>query len=403
MELIFWILVALIFYAYLGYGIILLAISIIKRIFFALFGVSKKTVKHQNNDFLPSVTLFVAAYNEKDFIDAKIKNAFAQDYPSAKITHLWVTDGSDDGTPELLKKHKDITVLHEAERNGKIGAINRGMKYVETPIVIFSDGNTMLSTNAVSEIVSQFEDPKIGCVAGEKKIELSDSDSAATAGEGIYWKYESFIKKLDSELNTSVGAVGELFAIRTSLFKNVEPDTLLDDFIISLRIAMQGYKIQYAPKAIATESASENIREELKRKIRISAGSVQSLIRLAPLLNPFKYGLLSIQYISHKVIRWYIPPFALPLILIFNIFLANSEQLFFSPEIYILLLYSQILFYFIASAGWFFEKYKIRFKLFFIPYYICMINYAVIAGIIKYSKGKQSVKWERAQRKTNYQ
>ncbi|HKK09699.1 MAG TPA: glycosyltransferase family 2 protein, partial [Bacteroidales bacterium] len=305
-EIIFWVLLFLVFYSYLGYGILLYIIIRFKRLF-----------KHNDDekyrrDYEPEVTLFVAAYNEKDYVDAKVKNGFSLNYPKEKIHQVWVTDGSDDGTPDLLRKYQGVDVHHKDERGGKIGAMNRGMQFVKTDIVIFSDGNTMLGKDSIQEIVNLFKNPEIGCVSGEKRIRDKDADVAAGAGEGIYWKYESTLKKWDFELYSVVGAAGELFAIRKDLYQEVERDTLLDDFIISLRIARDGYRIGYNPDAYAVESASEDVKEELKRKVRISAGGFQSIVRLKELLNPFKYGILTFQYISHRVLRWAVAPFALP-------------------------------------------------------------------------------------------
>ena len=285
-EILFWLALFIIFYSYLGYGILLFLIIKLRR----LFGLKKKYTG--NEDYEPEVTLFVAAYNEKDYVDEKVKNSFSLNYPKEKVRHVWVTDGSDDGTPDLLRKYDRVEVYHEDARGGKIGAMNRGMQFVKTPIVIFSDGNTNLGEDSIQEIVNLFKDPKVGCVSGEKRIYQKGADAAAGAGEGLYWKYESTLKKWDAEWYSVVGAAGELFAIRTELWQEVEKDTLLDDFIISLRVAMSGYTIQYNPNAYAIETASANVKEELKRKVRISAGGIQSVVRLAPLLNPFKYGTL---------------------------------------------------------------------------------------------------------------
>lgn len=186
--------------------------------------------------------------------------------------------------------------------------MNRGMRFVTTPLVVFSDANTLLSKDAIRRIVDLFADPTTGCVSGEKRIMTGQAESAAGAGEGIYWKYESTLKRWDAKLYSVVGAAGELFAVRTELFQEVEPDTLLDDFIVSLRIAMKGYTIQYDPEAYAMETSSANVKEELKRKIRISAGGIQSVVRLRALLNIFRYGVLSFQYISHRVLRWTLAP-----------------------------------------------------------------------------------------------
>ncbi len=391
LEILFWVFLFIIFYSYLGYGILLFVIIKLRRI----LGLSKKD--NDIKDFEPQVTLFVAAYNEKDYVDEKIRNSFSLNYPREKVKHVWVTDGSNDGTPDLLRKYEGVEVHHLDERGGKIGAMNRGMQFVKTPIVIFSDGNTNLGKESIREIVNLFADPKVGCVSGEKRIYSKDTDAAAGAGEGLYWKYESTLKKWDAELYSVVGAAGELFAIRTELWQEVEKDILLDDFIISLRVAMAGYTIQYNPEAYAIETASANVKEELKRKIRISAGGIQSVVRLRSLLNIFKYGTLSFQYISHRVLRWTLTPLLLLLIIPINFFLALNAE-FQLSNIYTLLFYGQILFYVASLTGWFLENRKIKVKVLFVPYYFFIMNLSVFLGFRRYLKGNQSVKWERAKR-----
>jgi len=384
-EIIFWFGIFIVFYAYLGYGILLYIIIKIKRIL-------HKENKIDDNEYYPEVTLFVAAYNEKDYIEAKVRNSLDMNYPQDKVHQVWVTDGSDDGTPDLLRKYEGLEVYHEVARNGKIGAMNRGMHFVKTPIVIFSDGNTLLGKDSIKEIVNLFKNPKVGCVSGEKRIFQKDAESAAGAGEGIYWKYESTLKKWDAELYSVVGAAGELFAIRTELYREVEKDTLLDDFIISLRV-------QYNPNAYAIETSSANVKEELKRKIRIAAGGIQSVVRLRALLNPFKYGVLSFQFISHRVLRWTLAPLFLPIIFLLNVFLVFNNQ--FSPlSFYSTVLHLQILFYVMALLGWYLENKAIKIKILFIPYYFFIMNLAVYLGFKRYLKGNQSVNWERAKRST---
>ncbi|WP_297814318.1 glycosyltransferase family 2 protein [uncultured Polaribacter sp.] len=281
LKILFWTFLFIIVYTYVGYGILLYVIIKIRR-FFKI----GKTVE-VDHSYEPEVTLFIAAYNEKDYVDAKMENTLSLDYPKDKLNIVWVTDGSDDGTPDLLKDFPNTTVHHLDERNGKIGAMNRGMDFVKTPIVIFSDANTNLGKESIRRIVNLFSNPTVGCVSGEKRIIEKESDVASGAGEGIYWKYESTLKKWDAELYSVVGAAGELFAIRTELYRHVEKDTLLDDFIISLRVAQDGYTIQYDPEAYAIETASANVKEELKRKIRISAGGIQSIVRLTVVTQYF--------------------------------------------------------------------------------------------------------------------
>lgn len=358
----------------------------------------KKTDTDFKTNDLPRVCMFVAAYNESNYVDIKVKNLLELDYPSNKVQYLWITDGSDDGTPELLKKYPQMEVHHLPERNGKIHAMNRGMRFVDAPIVIFSDSNTTLCLEAIQILVKTFNDPKVGCIAGEKRVVSQKADGAAGSGENMYWKFESRVKQMDSELNSVVGAAGELFAIRTSLFTEVETDTILDDFIISLRIAEKGYRIAYTPDAYAIETASVNVTEELKRKVRIAAGGLQTIGRLKELLNPFRFGWLSIQYISHKVLRWTIAPLALFFMFPVNLILFLNEQAGKTTSFYSIFFFFQSFMYILAIVGWAFERHKIRFKLLFVPYYFTSINYASVLGWIRFLKGKQSVNWEKSKR-----
>jgi cellulose synthase/poly-beta-1,6-N-acetylglucosamine synthase-like glycosyltransferase len=212
LEILFWLFLFVVFYTYIGYGIVLYALIKVRR----LLGLH--TAFEGNTDYEPEVTLFVAAYNEKDYVEAKVQNSKSLNYPQGKVRHMWITDGSDDDTPGILQQYEGVEVHHDPARNGKIAAMNRGMQFVKTPIVIFSDANTDLGEDSIQEIVRLFRNPKVGCVSGEKRIRSKETDAAAGAGEGLYWKYESTLKKWDAELYSVVGAAGELFAIRTELW-----------------------------------------------------------------------------------------------------------------------------------------------------------------------------------------
>lgn len=390
-KLLFWTLCFIVVYTYVGYGIVLYTIIKIRRI----FKLGRKA--EPDAGYEPHVTLFISAYNEKDYVESKMKNSLSLEYPKDKLHIVWVTDGSDDGTPELLKQYNNTTVHHLPERNGKISAMNRGMHFVTTPIVIFSDANTMLGKESIKRIANLFSNATVGCVSGEKRIMDKETDNASGAGEGLYWKYESALKKWDAELYSVVGAAGELFAIRTELYRDVEKDTLLDDFVISLRVAQEGYTIQYDPEAYAIESASANVKEELKRKIRISAGGIQSVVRLRSLLNIFKYGTLSFQYISHRVLRWTLTPLCLLILIPVGFMLAYNEGLM-HAGFYSTLFWLQMAFYIAALTGWFLENRETRVKALFVPYYFFIMNLSVFLGFFRYMKKSQSVNWERAKR-----
>jgi len=388
MITVFWISIFLIVYTFIGYGFVLFGLVSIKRIF-------KKPFVFKTNQALPTVSILIAAYNEEDIILEKLFNTFDLNYPKDKLQLIFITDGSTDGTAEKLREHKEITLLHQEKRSGKMAAIERAIPFVKGEITVFTDANTFLNKDAILELVKHYQNEKVGAVAGEKRIIIGDTADASSAGEGFYWKYESKLKKWDYALYSNVGAAGELFSIRTNLYHPVEPDTIIDDHMIAMRIAEKGYIIGYEPKAYAIETASVNIREELKRKIRIAAGGTQSILRLRKAANPFLNPLFTFQYISHRVLRWTITPFLLIVVFVLNALIAFNTNLVF----YWLIFASQVVFYTLSMIGLYFEQKNIRIKALFIPYYFCVMNYAVLAGMIKYFSKKQSAAWEKSKRK----
>ncbi len=395
MQIIFIVLIAIVFYSYFGYAILLQGLVFIKKI----IG-KKKNINHQNlihHEDLPFVSLVIPAYNEKEIIDAKMKNTFDLNYPKDKLKIVWVTDGSNDEGDKYLHdmyirnySHRQIYCYHQEKREGKSAAINRVMNFIDTDIVVFCDANTFLNKDSIINIVKHFEDKKVGGVAGEKRV--LRNDSTVGEGESFYWKYESWVKKLNSEFYTCIGMVGELMAFRKNLFKTIPNDTILDDFVISMEIATQGYKVIYEENAYAEEAPSQNEKEEMKRKIRIAAGAFQCMFRYIKWLNFFKHFILSFQYFSHKVSRWVIVPFALPLILILNIYLF-----FKCPQntIYAVFLFLQFLIYFMTLI----QHYAtLSSKIFRWTYYVVMMNMSMYKGFWRYITKQQSAAWEKVRR-----
>ncbi len=266
------------------------------------------------------------------------------------------------------------------------------MQYVTTPIVVFSDANTSLNAAGIRQLVKHFADPAVGAVAGEKRVRPDAAAGVEGTGEGLYWRYESALKQLDGQLYSVVGAAGELFAIRTVLYETVPPDSIIEDFHLSMRIAMGGHRVAYEPEAYALEGHSASVGEELKRKVRIAAGGLQSVSRLLPLLNPFRHGVLTFQYVSHRVFRWTLAPLVLPAVFITNLLLVGRGG------IYKLAISGQCLFYGMASVGLLLDRLGMKPKRFLVPFYFCMMNYAVYAGAWRLISGKQSAVWEKARR-----
>ena len=372
----FWLCLAIVVYTYVGYGLILYLLVFIKRL-----AIKAKPLADITDDCLPEVTLMVCAYNEEDIISEKMSNIHSLDYPADRLHLVWVTDGSTDNTNSILSTYPDVKIVFSPERRGKSAALKHGIKEVSTEIVMMTDANTMLNPGAVREIVRLMQTPKVGCVSGEKKVMAkSDSDKAAQ-GEGLYWKYESTLKRLDSELYSAMGAAGELCVIRRQLMTDIPDDTLLDDFVISMEIVRMGYKIAYTSKAFAMEYGSADLHEESKRKRRIAAGGLQSSWRLRSLMNPLRHPVVAFQFVSHRVLRWTITPVCLFALIPLNTILVLSGE----GIIYTIIWILQILFYASALAGMKISKYFV------------FMNLNVFRGMA-YLINNTSGTWEKAKR-----
>ena len=384
MELILIISILIIIHGYGGY--------IIPIVLFGLFK-QRKINKSSDASKYHTICIVIAAYNEESCIEEKIINTLDIDYPKEYLNIFIVTDGSTDNTVDIVNKYKEVRCFHQNVRSGKMAAIDRVMPFIKNEITVFTDANTLLNKDCLTFINTHFNNSNIGGVAGEKKINTNNSSSSNKANqEGIYWKYESFLKKIDSAYYSVVGAAGELYAIRTSLYEYPGKDIILDDFIISLNICKNGYLFKYEPNAYATELPSLNIKEESKRKIRIAAGSIQAIFKLKELLNIFKYPMLSYLYLSHRVLRWTIIPILLILIFIVNLILQIEQP---SPWITSLFII-QLIFYVIGLLGYF--KFIKLSKLTSIPFYFIFMNVSQIIGAYRYIMGNQKVTWEKSKR-----
>ncbi len=374
----------LIFYNYIGYALLAYIITLLKRS-------EKETI--QQNIPLPSVSFIVAAYNEEDFIEKKIKNSLSLHYPEQLIEYIFITDGSTDSTNNIISRYTTVKLLYLKQRAGKSAALNRVINEAKNDILVFSDANTILNEDAIKNIVRHYTDQNVGGVAGEKKvISISNEGKEIGGNEGAYWRYESFLKKIDSEFYSVVGAAGELFSIRRSLYDPIPMDIILDDFVISLKIAKKGYKIKYEPNAYAIELPSSSIKEEQKRKIRIAAGGFQAINTLGGLLKFWKHPQLTFLYISHRLLRWTISPICLVSIFVSNLIIVLNSDIFF----YKVILTLQVAFYLAAIlAGLGIMN---RSKILKIPYYFVFMNISVIQGFFRYISGKQSAVWEKAGR-----
>ena len=388
LKILFWVCLFIVFYTYIGYGILLYMIIRLKRLF-----CGKPTVLPAD-DQLPTMTLMICAYNEEDVVAEKMENTLALDYPRDKFRIMWVTDGSNDRTNELLAAYPEVDIVFSPERRGKTAALKHGLQELKTRYVAFTDANTMLNPQAMREIARLFMDPTVGCVSGEKRVAAKTVGEMAAEGEGIYWRYESTLKRWDSELYSAMGAAGELYAIDPTLVHEVPNEALLDDFMMSMLIVADGKRIAYTPDAYAQEYGSADLSEESKRKRRIAAGGLQSIWWLRSMLNPFRQPLVAFQYISHRVLRWSITPIAMVLLLLVNIALVVLG----ADIIFTVTLLFQALFYLMAAAGWLLSRSGRRNKLLYTAYYFVFMNLNVFRGMVYLKSHHTSGAWEKARR-----
>ena len=390
LKVLFWICIFLVFYTYLGYGVLLWLLVKIKRIVRG-----RPTLPDlPADDDLPDVTFLVCAFNEQDVVDQKIENTRLLDYPREKLHLMWVTDGSTDDTNQRLAQYPDVQVVFTPERRGKTAALNHGLSLVTTPITVMTDANTMVNAEAIRHIVRCFQDPKVACVAGEKRVIARHESQTAAQGEGLYWRYESTLKKLDSELYSAMGAAGELNAIRTALYQPMPENALLDDYVMSMRMVDAGYRIAYTPDAYAMEYGSADLAEESKRKRRIAAGGLQSTWWLRAMLNPFRRFVVAFQLLSHRVLRWTVTPCALMALIPLNVLLVFMN----AGTVYTVCWLLQLLFYVAAFLGWWLSQHGRKNKLLYVAYYFLFMNFNVFRGMHYLRTHQGGGAWEKARR-----
>jgi poly-beta-1,6-N-acetyl-D-glucosamine synthase len=343
--------------------------------------------------YYPSVTVLIAAYNEIGCIREKLENTFAMEYPPGLLQVIVVTDGSTDGTAEVVAAEGRALLLHHPDRKGKAAAINSAIEKIESAIVVCTDANTMLNRGALVELVKYFQDPQIGAVAGEKRV-ITAGSKAGTVAEGFYWKYESRLRQWDSKAFSVTGAAGELYAIRREYLQVVPADTICEDLLITMQVIYQGKRVVYEPEAYGTEKMSETVTDEWKRKLRIAAGSIQFFQRMKLLSLCTTYSYAAFQFISRKLFRWLVVPYALIILLVLGLvqgFQTDSSWVFFICML-------QLTFYGWALMGWLFSRVKGLPGVFFFPFYFLMANAAIVVGTCQYLHGKSFVLWDRVKR-----
>ncbi len=334
-EILCWTSIGLIAYSYLIYPLLLALL--------AKFALVKSSVNIEeiSPEQWPMVSLVIAAYREESVIVERLRNALQLDYPSDKIEIIIGVDGNEDATGELVRSFQDsrIQLMQFPERRGKASVLNDCIAAARGEIILFSDANTFWDVDAAKLLVRHFEDEQVGGVCG--RLLLTDADTGENV-DGIYWRYENHLKEWEGKLGAILGANGAIYAIRKKLYQPIPSQTIVDDFVIGMRIHQSGFRLLYEKQAIAREETAPTISDELQRRIRIGAGAFQSLTWLWKLLLP-RYPLVSWAFWSHKVLRWFCPAFMVIAIV--------SNYLLAATPLYQLLLALQGIFYAIAALG----------------------------------------------------
>lgn len=350
---------------------------------------------YKSAEITPRVSLIIAAYNESNSIAAKIENILLLDYPSDQLEVLIASDGSNDGTDEIVQSYAGRGIrLLSLPRQGKAAALNRAVDASTGEILVFSDANSMYAPGAIRALVRPFASAEVGGVAGNQVYLKKQSNASVTsAGEQSYWDFDRKLKQFQSEAGNVISATGAIYAIRRSLFHPVMAG-VTDDFTISTDVIVQGYRLVFAPDAIAYEPVAGAGGVEFGRKVRVITRGLRAVVVRRTLLNPFRYGFYSLQLFSHKVLRRLV---VLPLLILF----LTSPLLWSRSLFYQVVTLGQILFYSFALLGRVFHETRlVRVKIFTLPFYFCMVNYASLLATLNLLRGHRIDRWE-PQRQTN--
>lgn len=391
--LFFWFFIAIVFYTYAGYPLLLALLARAKP---------RRAAVGQSEDELPSVTLLVAAYNEQAVISDKIENSLALDYPRARLQILVVSDGSEDRTAEIVRGYaaQGVELAYDPVRRGKSAAISQGVSFARGEILVFSDANNMYAPTALRELAAPFADPTVGGVSGAKRIERGTS--ALGESEGLYWKYESLIKKLETRLGSCTGVAGEILAVRRGLFQAPPPNVINDDFYIALSLIRRGYRVVYAPRALSFERVSPTAQDEVARRARIVAGRYQALA-LAPSLLTLRRPLVAWQVLSHKFLRPLVP-FAMLGALLANLGAlavpgpAALGPLGLSFPFNWAAMVAQLVFYALAVTGRRVARSSKLSKALYLPTFLVNSNWAAVIGLYRFATKQQTTLWQRVPR-----
>ncbi|MDH3628278.1 MAG: glycosyltransferase family 2 protein [Acidobacteriota bacterium] len=340
----------------------------------------------RKGDRLPDVTILIAAHNEAESIEATIRNKLELDYPPEKLQVRVISDGSTDGTDEIVRglSSSRVRLIRQESRGGKTLALNRGIVETDSEIVVFADANSLHAPDALRALVANFVDPEVGYVTG-KMIYTDESGSPVGDGCSAYMRYENLLRRLETQAGSIVGVDGGVDAIRRGLYEPMREDQL-PDFVLPLKVTAAGYRVVFEPEALLREPSLDRAGDEYRMRVRVSLRALWALHDMRRLLNPFRHGLFAWQLFSHKVLRY-------AAFLFLSVALLANSMLWDAGLFWRVVLVAQIAAYVAALCSWLLERIGKRIRLFYLPHYFTLINLAAAHAFFKYLLGRKQVLW----------
>ena len=375
MEFLYWAMAGVVAYTYVGYSLLVLALA----------GVLKRRLLLSAE--LPRVTYLITAYNEERSLQAKLDQVLSLDYPRDKLEVMVASDGSTDRTDDIVSQYaaRDVKLVRVEGRVGKTETQNQAVRLATGDVIVFSDATTLYEPSAIRKIVRNYGDPTVGAVSGRYQYR-NPSGASIGFGSMLFWSYENRIKAAQTRIGTVTGCCGCIYSVRRTLYEPLPAD-IISDLCEPLKILEKGYRIVFEPEAIAYEETTERTAEEFGMRVRVVTRGIRGLLYMRKLLNPLRHGFVAFQLISHKVLRWLVPVFAL-VFLIANIFIAGQHWF------YALTLAGQVAFYGIAILGALLERYFVASRLLTVPLYFVAVNAAALVAMVKVLAGHRAVTWE---------
>jgi len=386
-QYVFWACLILVSYTYVFYPCVLFGIYAVAQaradLRFLATRRDRRRRPLREADLRP-VTLIVPAYNEAAHLKDKLDNVQELDYPRDRLQVVFVSDGSTDGTDEILEAVHDpaFETIRLARRSGKAVALNRAVETARHDILVFSDASTLFRPDAIRQLVRHFEDPRVGVVCGALALRGTDEFKRT---EGVYWRYEMSLRLMEARLGATLTASGAIYALRRRCFRPLTPDDVIDDFVVPMRARKLGFRVVFDPEAEAVDFAAESVQDEFTRRVRIAVGSFRALREVSRVpLRP----LACLAFFSHKFLRWILP------FLLIGLFASNLVLL--DGAIYRVALAAQCAFYFWAGVGFLLRGRASRVPLASLCYFLVAVNIAFLVGFVRFLGRRKETAWQRA-------